>query len=119
MCIRDSYGHIVGDELLTKIAGAMRHAFPYDITIRLGGDEFAIFLKGKLTPEMVKEYIERFFTGIRAIRLNDAPEYEAAISVGVAFTPDNDETITFEALYSKADKNLYKSKEIKGCSIVL
>ena len=117
--VNDTYGHIVGDELLTKIAGAMRHAFPYDITIRLGGDEFAIFLKGKLTPEMVKEYIERFFTGIRAIRLNDAPEYEAAISVGVAFTPDNDETITFEALYSKADKNLYKSKEIKGCSIVL
>lgn len=117
--VNDTFGHIVGDELLAKIAGAMRHAFPYDITIRLGGDEFAIFLKGNLTPELVKEYIERFFTGIRAIRLNDAPDYEAAISVGVAFTPDNDETITFEALYSKADKNLYKSKEIKGCSIVL
>lgn len=116
--VNDTYGHIVGDDLLTQIARAMRNAFPNDITIRLGGDEFAVFMKGKLTVDEVRNNAERFFDHISRVHLKEAPDYVTSISVGGAFTPA-DEEISFETLYALADKHLYESKKIKGCSLVL
>ncbi|MFB3777778.1 MAG: EAL domain-containing protein [Bryobacteraceae bacterium] len=53
--VNDSYGHIVGDELLVQVAerlrGAVRtapsphHPRPLDVVARLGGDEFAVLIE--------------------------------------------------------------------------
>jgi diguanylate cyclase (GGDEF)-like protein/PAS domain S-box-containing protein len=43
--VNDSFGHAVGDELLTRIGGALRCALrDVDVLARPGGDEFAVIL---------------------------------------------------------------------------
>ena len=45
--INDSFGHSVGDDVLSSFANAMRNTFrQQDIGIRYGGDEFMLVLPG-------------------------------------------------------------------------
>lgn len=118
--VNDTYGHLVGDELLCSIAKVMRHTFPNDISIRLGGDEFAMFLKGCYTQEQVHAQANRFFEAIQAIRLSADANYVPSVSIGAAFAASGDEAReNFQSLYSQADKCLYQSKKQSGCSITL
>jgi diguanylate cyclase (GGDEF)-like protein len=44
--VNDSFGHAIGDELLTMVARRIRGALrPTDIAARLGGDEFAVLIQ--------------------------------------------------------------------------
>ena len=44
--VNDTYGHLVGNELLIALAKYLLfHTNPNDIVIRMGGDEFVVFLK--------------------------------------------------------------------------
>jgi diguanylate cyclase (GGDEF)-like protein len=45
--VNDRLGHDVGDAVLVRLAGMLRHLVrPSDLVARLGGDEFAIWLSG-------------------------------------------------------------------------
>lgn len=50
--VNDTYGHDVGDQLLTAVSDRLRgHCARNDIAARLGGDEFALIKYGRYTPE--------------------------------------------------------------------
>ena len=114
--INDDLGHTTGDECLLKLATAAKKHFSGNIVMRLGGDEFAIFIKN-IDQQQLEASLERFFKRVNAIRLKADPTYRIAISMGIARCEGS--KCTFDKLYSKADKNLYKSKETKGCSYTL
>lgn len=52
--INDTFGHTVGDTVITDIAGVMQSRFQEtDVTARVGGDEFLALMRDA-TPEEAK-----------------------------------------------------------------
>ena len=98
----DSRGHLFGDQLLTHLAGHLRHTVRGgDIVARVGGDEFLIFLEYKTDPEAA---IRRIFNALTG-------EYEGfsiSLSMGVAQT--DRVGMDYDALFHAADNALYAVK---------
>lgn len=54
--INDNYGHLFGDEVLTRFSEFMRTFFrSKDILVRAGGDEFVVFLKEISHQNLIKK----------------------------------------------------------------
>jgi diguanylate cyclase len=110
--INDAYGHAAGDVVIQRIGAILRQAVRGDdIVCRLGGDEFAVLLKGNSEVEY-----EKFASRIRSTvaKMNfeigdDISLTSITVSVGVAKVMPED---TKESLLERADKALYRSKEL-------
>ncbi|MFW2371571.1 MAG: diguanylate cyclase [Gammaproteobacteria bacterium] len=103
--INDSHGHLVGDEVLIKLAHSIKKNLrEIDIFARWGGEEFAI-----LTPETRLEEAGVIAEKIRL--LIEHAEFEnvgkITCSFGVAQLDANE---TLEQLTSRADMALYQAK---------
>ena len=110
--VNDTLGHAMGDELLVRVATALRERLrTTDVIARLGGDEFAIILPatdvadaGRLATALLKTISE---DGVviherQAVRVS-ASIGIAAFSDGVALTPAE--------LMMNADVAMYDAKE--------
>lgn len=113
--INDTYGHDVGDKVLTHLAAVLNENMrTSDKIFRLGGDEFVIFmtLLTVAQAESVKQIIEK----VNHIIMSDTEGFPAfSVSAGVAFSVKGYD----EALYRNADKALYRTKETtrRGCTV--
>lgn len=110
--INDSYGHVIGDKVLAKVAEILReHLTGEDIAARLGGDEFAMFLAGKSLEEAAA-LAERIRATVNktVITRADGMQYNDAVtlSIGVAIGEASD---TLESLRHRADEALYDAKD--------
>ncbi|MEI3244921.1 MAG: GGDEF domain-containing protein [Lachnospiraceae bacterium] len=66
--INDNYGHLFGDEVLTKFAAFLRTFFAEkDIFVRAGGDEFVVLLKEISHQNLLKKSMQ-FVQLVRKIR---------------------------------------------------
>ncbi len=107
----DVYGHKVGDEVLQKVAAALRAASrSYDAISRFGGDEFAILMpcKGGETASELTAHLRQRLAGV-----SYRPEgYDQAIplglSVGLALFPS--EGAARGDVLELADERLRRSK---------
>ena len=112
--VNDTYGHLVGDEVLKDFAQCIRHSIRHDVDwmARYGGEEFLIVLP-ETEVNGATAMAERL-RGELSQRVTDAQDKKISItaSFGVAgFSPDTpDERISPEALIKKADKYLYQAK---------
>lgn len=116
--VNDTFGHIVGDELLKAIAGVMSHANTNGINMRLGGDEFAFFVKGQFTPAMIEDEMKLFFDAINQLQVPGLIDFPVSISVG-AVVYNGEADVSFDDIYRKADILLYKSKKYPGNRLTL
>ncbi|MBF0266709.1 MAG: diguanylate cyclase [Gammaproteobacteria bacterium] len=110
----DTYGHIVGDECLTKVAEAIKISLKrvQDLPCRYGGEEFACILpetdleSAKSIANEIRKNIET--TGIKHEGSSIANHVTA--SLGVA-TINCSEPIEPQELVNLADQHLYQAKK--------
>ncbi len=104
----DTYGHDIGDEVLTMVAktceGATRST---DLFGRFGGEEFVAVLVG-ITPEVLEKKAEqiRMLIESSALRINDM-NLCVTVSIGATMAMEED---TEQILLKRADELLYRSK---------
>lgn len=103
--INDTYGHPIGDRVLTAVAGLLSERFrDCGIIGRLGGDELAAFAEGVTGEDMLRRT-----DALRAAvaGLNLTGERRVSCSVGIAPCA---EKRSFSEAYAAADKALYQAK---------
>ena len=113
--INDTFGHGVGDEVLSTFAERLQTAVAGNGRVfRLGGDEFAI-----LCPhEPSQAVLEDLALQIRA--LSDAPiptqagDIDFDVSIGIALSDGSD--ASNEQLYRQADNAAFAAKKVAGSS---
>ena len=110
--INDTFGHQAGDDVLTSISKALKECVrPEDFVGRLGGDEFVIILDGlnaanaDLVGTRIRSTIELYDFSIA----DSGQSTVVTMSMGLAIVRGEDDA---GALYERADKALYKSKEL-------
>lgn len=105
--VNDSFGHIVGDRVLTEVAQALKdHLRDGDLVGRLGGDEFVVFLKD--LPD-IKVAVRRASLLCRQMRLLVSDNDHVSASLGVACYPADGKS--FAELYQNADIAVYRAKQ--------
>ncbi|MBF4693576.1 GGDEF domain-containing protein [Fusibacter ferrireducens] len=109
--INDSYGHLVGDKVLTKIGTILKASIrsERDWIARYGGEEFIIVIKGE-DEKIFRVICERIRKEVEATKMKFSDqEFNVTISIGgVGIHPST--KCHFEDLISRADENLYKAK---------
>lgn len=109
--INDSYGHEMGDQILKKVASAIKGCFrSNDYPARIGGDEFAVILTDISIDE--KEIIQAKVTKINETLMHPTDGLPpVSLSVGGAFSKRG----FVDELYTHADSALYAVKENGRC----
>lgn len=103
--VNDRFGHLFGDEVLRRVAQAIRSAVrPSDRVFRFGGEEFAVLLE-RVPDDDAHEAFERLR---RAIENHDIPRL-GRLTVSIGYTPI-DEGERPEEAYGRADRALYLAK---------
>jgi len=105
----DTYGHLVGDVILTEAARLIRQNLrEIDLMARYGGEEFIILLV-ETAPEQAMVIAERLR---QILELTSIRAYDEAItqtiSIGVACYPGDGQDVA--ALIQHADEALYAAK---------
>jgi diguanylate cyclase (GGDEF)-like protein len=108
--VNDTYGHVVGDELLKQFATELRSACrSSDIVGRWGGDEFVVLLECNLDVAAAQiERVSKWVCGSYVVDGVAGPvKLSLTASVGVAqFTPPE----TVKELLDRADAAMYRQK---------
>lgn len=107
----DTYGHLVGDEVLTSLCQTIRqHIKKTDVVGRWGGEEFAISLPGTNAAQ-AQQIAERIRETMAAFIIHASNEMTIpvpTVSQGIALFPDEADEII--KLIDLADKRLYIAK---------
>ncbi|MET0364527.1 MAG: GGDEF domain-containing protein [Sphingobium sp.] len=105
--INDHYGHVTGDEVLRRIAQALRDSVRTDDKVfRYGGEEFVILSEG-MPHAAALAHAERLRAAVPA-SFGTAMAVVPTVSIGVATAPDDARDLT--ALLAHADRHLYRAK---------
>ena len=107
--VNDTFGHIVGDELLMQVANRLRQTLPAEAVLaRLGGDEFVIY-RGAVGDAAQAQADATAILGAFAnpFRL-EGLTLSVTVSVGLATSAIASEAL--DDLMTKADLALYSAK---------
>lgn len=104
--VNDTYGHLYGDEVLTKVSSCIKeNTRRSDVAARFGGDEFTIFFP-ELDPGAAEAKVTAFFKSLRFSFAGEPIQVTCSVGITQAL-PFED----YDVLFEQADKALYCSKE--------
>lgn len=105
-----SYGHLVGDVVLKKLAERLKDCTRKSDTVaRIGGDEFAVILEGLTAAQDAAIATRRLLTGLgRPLEL-ESGEIAVTATVGVAMFPTDADNV--DTLLQKADIAMCHGRE--------
>lgn len=111
--VNDTFGHQAGDEVIRRVALALRNSLrPGDALSRFGGEEFVILLRDS-TVRQSEEVAGRLRANIA--NLDDLPgRIRLTVSIGVAASQFNEDP---ETLMRRCDQAMYLSKK-RGRNLV-
>jgi diguanylate cyclase (GGDEF)-like protein/PAS domain S-box-containing protein len=110
--VNDTFGHVVGDEVLTVIAERIRTAArDVDHVGRLAGDEFVVVCPGLRAPEESRALAEGIAEVIRQpVRLAAGQTIVVTASIGIACSRGPSSAV--EQILAHADLAMYRAKEL-------
>src|SRR5664279_1811958 len=108
--INDSYGHLVGDEILRNVGHLLQASIRHeDEAFRWGGDEFVILFRNQLTEVAVRRMAD-IESRLRDFRVRGLGVLPIAFSWGTA---DTDGRALRDAL-DESDRNMYTLKRSRA-----
>ena len=114
--VNDTYGHVVGDEVLKRVSKLLTEGFrSIDHVCRIGGDEFAVVMMD-VTSDLGYTIENKIGEINKQLAVHEENVPAVSLSVGVAFM---DREHPGESLVKDADRALYYVKEHgrNGCHI--
>jgi diguanylate cyclase (GGDEF)-like protein len=108
--VNDSYGHLAGDHVLTRLGRLLATRFrKEDVRGRWGGEEFVVALTGE-TAESAREILSRTAAELSRVEFEGerGERFHVTFSAGIAEAPRHGTTV--EALLKEADARLYRAK---------
>lgn len=105
--INERYGHPMGDQVLEKLAGAIKESVSKEeIAGRWGGEEFVVIFPTK-TAEQVLKCLEDVRAKIeKLVFMEHGPS--VTVSIGISSFPEDAQNV--DELIERADKALYRAK---------
>ena len=106
----DTYGHDMGDLVLTELSCRIRDTIrSTDFLIRWGGDEFLGIFPG-LKPNNLPEVCDKILNAAREMKLIDLDKGDILATVSLGFTYFSREDQNKEGALKRADEALYQAK---------
>jgi diguanylate cyclase (GGDEF)-like protein len=118
--INDTYGHVFGDVVLSKVSTLIRDCLRKDdFVVRYGGEEFVVLLFNidsviaMMLAERIRKMVESYDI------YNDDGSINAQITISIGISNLQKRRITAMEMVNDADKALYKAKETRNTVAVL
>lgn len=107
--VNDSFGHVVGDQLLIEVAARLKVEIRTGDTLaRLGGDEFMLLLPQPTTRVQAESVAQKLISSLRLPFYLQNKEVYINVSIGIAVFPDDADDMS--TLIKKADMAMYDVK---------
>ncbi len=107
--INDSFGHVVGDQLLVEVADRLKAEIRTGDTLaRLGGDEFMLLLPQPTTRLQAESVAQKLIASLQQPFYLRGKEVYVNVSIGIAVFPDDSNDIN--TLIKNADMAMYEVK---------
>jgi diguanylate cyclase (GGDEF)-like protein len=102
--VNDTYGHLVGDEVLIHLAQLLKRLRSFDILGRYGGEEFLIILPETdfIVAKVIAERIR--------VSVAETPMQKHTITVSLGLTSLQEQDTSVDTILKRADDALYKVK---------
>lgn len=109
--INDTYGHLVGDRVLVKVARLVRSLLREgDVLLRYGGEEFMVILPGASCHD-AKTLAQRLRHAVEDLVVTHGEQsFRVTVSIGAASYPEMNAD-TQEQFVHTADERLYRAKQ--------
>jgi diguanylate cyclase (GGDEF)-like protein/PAS domain S-box-containing protein len=109
--VNDTLGHSAGDQLIGKVADALRERLrDGEVIARLGGDEFAVLVPDG-GPGDAEATAGELLDAIRSVRISSPSGRLRNVSASIGVAPFDSRRLTGEDVLVNADLAMYEAKE--------